>query len=617
MDTFPSLLLNLAKSDPRQVFVRSKKYGVWSVTTRGEALDRVAVLAQALERRNLKAGERFGVFGPNSDQMYLAYLAVQSLGAIPVPISHSAYGESLKEIIDGAGVTMVLALEQQHVDALLECGQQSVREIIYISDRGLANYNQPELVWLDTIVEGINPDRAKLEVWINQRDASDAAVLATNSGVVHAAQLIELSHSALINTARAIGERCKVKTSDELMAYLPLGFSSDFLFSYSLALVSGCRMNCPEGDDTILGNLQEIGPTILFGPAYVYKYIYSHAANRVESLTDFGARTYQWSMRRAMAVAEAWARGEKPSGFVLLLRYLALLITFRPYLNVYGLNRLRLALSGGTGMPAAVMKFYHAIGVDLRETYGMVESSGCLTIQGPKDWVDDCMGQPLDGVQLELRDGEVWFRGPGQLTGIYGDPETSAERTVDGWTRTYDVGMVDDEGRLHLRGRTQRMTQFDGADFSADYMESLLKSSKYIRQVAVFGQDREYPVAIIAVDGNITRTWADRNNLRYTGYAELSAHEEVKKMVCNQLQEINQSVAENPNVPARPVKRFALLNRAFMASQGEVTETRKVRWNTFAELHTGLLDALYSGATEYTYTDSSDGRSYTLQLGDV
>ncbi len=617
METFPSLLLNLAKSDPKRVFIRSKKFGVWGATTRGEALDSISIMAQALEGRGLKAGDRFGVFGPNSDQMYLGYLAAQSLGAIPVPISNSAYGESLREVIDGAGVTKVLAMEQQHVDALLECGQQSVQEIIYISARGLANYDQPELVWLDTAIEGISPDAAKLQGWINQRNPGDTAVIVMSSGTTAAAQMVELSHRAVISTAQAVASRCNVTSSDELMAYLPLGFSNDFLFSYSLALVTGCSMNCPEGDDTVLGNLQEIGPTILFGPAYVYKYIYAHAANRVESLADLSARTFRWALRSAMKVAETWARGDKPSLLAMLKRYLGLILIFRPYLNVYGLSRIRIALSGGTGVPAEVMKFYQAIGVDLRETYGLVEGSGCLTMQGPKDWVDDCMGQPLDGVQLELRDGEVWFRSPGQMKGVYNAPDATAEQTVDGWTRTYDAGVVDDVGRLHLRGRTQRMTQFDGTDFSADFMESLLKSSKYIRQAAVFGQNRDYPVAIIAIDGNIARTWADRNNLRYTGYSELSAHEEVQSMVRDQLQEINQRVADNPNLPASPVKRFALLNRAFMASQGEVTETRKVRWDVFAKRHTGLLEALYGGATEYNYTDPADGHSYTLQLGDV
>ncbi len=617
METFLSLLLDLAKSDPGRPFIRAKKQGVWHVTSRLQALERASTLAQALEKRGVNAGDRIGVFGPNSDQMYLAYLAVQSLGAIPVPISNNAYGESLRMVVDGTGMNRVLTMGQQHVDALLECGQQSVRETIYVSARGMDTYDQPDLAWADQVMEGISPDIGKLEEWANLRNPDETAVLCMSSGAADVPQMIELSHSALIKTAQAIASRGKVTAKDELMAYLPLGFSSDFLFSFSLALASGACMNCPESDDTVLGNIQEIGPTVLFGPSYVYKYIYAHAANRVESETDFGGRAFHWAMRKVMAVAESWAEKKRPSLWAMLLRFLALGTIFKPYLNVYGFTRLRLALSGGTPVPFAVMKFFHAIGVDLRETYGLAEGSCCLTIQGRRDWVHGAVGQSLDGVELDLRNNEIWFRGPGQMKGIYNDPETTAAQTVDGWTRTYDAGVLDDAGRLHLRGRTKRMGEVDGAVFSADYMEALLKSSEYIRQAAVFGHGREYPVAVIAVDGNITRTWADRNNLRYTGFADLSAHPEVKAMVRSSLQEINDTVQSNPGMAAAPVRRFALLNRSFMASEGEVTETRKVRWNEFAERHAGLLDALYGGATEYTYTDHADGRSYTLLLGDV
>ena len=621
MDTFPTLLLEQARKLPDAPAIRSKKLGVWQVTTWSEARDRVAVLAGGLQARGVGEGTKFGVFGPNSTDLYLTYLAVQSLGAVPVPIGTNTYGPSLRRLVDAAEVDMILASEQQHVDALLECGQERVREIIYIDPRGMAGYRQQGLVEFKDVLAGAAP--ADLEQLAARRGPDDTAAIVLTSGSTRWERPVELSHAGLIATAARVARRGGIAAGDELMAYLPLEVPSDLLFSFSLALVTGGRMNCPESDDTVLQNMQEIGPTVLYAPSYVYKYIFSNASNRIESATDLDAVIYKSALRSVMKVAAGWSAGHRSSLLDHLRFWFARATTFGPFCNVYGLSRLRLALSGGDALSPEVFRFFRAIGIDLREIYGLAEGSACVTMQAAEDWNSDSVGQPLDDIELRIENGEIWFRGPGRMKGFYGDPEATAESLQDGWVRTHDAGRLDDQGRLHVlgqvprRGRLRRDAEFIPNVFLPNVVESELRSSEHIKQAYVHGDGHEHLVALLTIDGDITRTWADRRNLRYTGYQDLSMHPSVQELVREQVQRVNEKLAQRPDFKNIGIRRFAVFHREFHASAGEVTTTRKLRTYAIQEKYQGLLEALYSDALEYTYTDPSDGQAYTQPLGNV
>ncbi len=618
MDMFLSLLLERAESRPDGVAIRNKQLGIWDVTTWAQLRDRTSMLAQGLSRRGIGKGAKLGVFGPNSTDMYLAYTAAHSLGASVVPIGTNTYGDGLRDLVHGADVEFVFAVEQQHIDALLECGQTCVREIIYINDRGMGTYEHQEMVRLETVLEGIEPSASYLEELQGQGSPDDIAAIMATSGTGGEAQLVELSQGALIATARSVVVRKNITPRDNLMAYLPLASVSDMLFAYAMTLASGCSVNCPESDDTVLENIQEIGPSILYGPSYVYKYIYTHAANRVESGTGMDTRLYNRALRAAMKAAQYRMDGKTVPPATWLRSKFALLTTFAPVRNVYGLSRVRLALCGGEAIPPNVFLFFRAIGIELRETYGLAEGCGCVTLQSDADWNSDSVGPPLDDTELRVDSGEIWFRGPGQMRGIYKNPEATAERIKDGWVRTYDTGEIDAEGRLHVHGQIARTGQLrDGSPFKPYRAELHLHSSEYIKQALVIGDGRDYPAAIITIDGTICRTWADRRNLRYTGYADLAVHPQLRELVRECLQNANAQLAQEAAESGFQLRRFAIMNREFMASAGEVTSTRKLRWTAIAERHQGLIEALYNGAMEYTYTDTADNRSYTLPMDDV
>lgn len=617
MTTFPSLLLKQAQRIPNEPAIRSKGYGIWRVTTWKEAEEKTARLAGALQHLGVSKGDRVGVFWPNSTEAYLAYLAAQSLGAIPVPIGSNTYGEELKDLLQSVEVSYALAEGQQQVDALLECGQTCVRQILYADNRGMGEYRQSGLHLLSKLLdEAASLDLATLADGIQEQDT---AMIVSSSGTHKTERAIELSHASLIRTAQSLAERGSIRDRDELMAYLPLSVVSDVLFSFALCLTSGCRLNCPESEDTVLQNMQEIGPTVLYAPSYVYKYIFANASNRIESATDFDAAVYKFSLRSVMKVARHRRDGASYNMVDRLRFWFARATTFGPFCNVYGLSKLRLAISGGEPIPPDVFQFFRAIGIDLRETYGLAEGCGCVTIQDREDYNSDSVGRPLGDTEIRIEEGEIWFRGPGCMTGVYGQPELSEEYLKDGWVRTHDIGHLDSEGRLHVEGQVSRQQALgDGTTSMPNLSESELCSSEHVKFAYVHGdEEHDHLVAVMAINGVITRTWADRRSLRYVGYSDLATHPEVRELMREQVVRANERLAGSPNFPAAGIRRFALMNREFMASAGEVTATRKLRSYVVRQKYQGLIDALFTHQTEYTLTDSVDGREYVVPLENV
>ena len=620
MDTFPSLLLEHARQHSKRPAMRHKRMGVWEVSTWESLCDRVATLAHGLQQRGVGPGTKFGVFGPNSTDLYAAYLAVQSLGGIPVPISSTLYGKSLSQLLESTDVDYVLAHEQQEVDALLECDQGKVREIIYINPRGMQNYSQSSLVSLKTVCneQATQAGAEFLESQIASRGSDDTAFIIMTSGSSRPERPVELTHSSLIHTARCVTTREKIGSQDELMAYLPISVGGDVLFSFGMTLVSGCSMNCPESDETALLDMQEIGPTVLYAPSYVYKFIVTDASNRIESAEALDNYLYKAALRAMDRVARHWAAGKTGSILDWLRFYFARATTFAPFCNVYGLSRLRLAMSGGDALSREVYWFFRTIGVDLRETYGLVEGSMCVTLSSHEDWNSDSAGVALDDTEIRIQDGEIWFRGPGEMKGYYNDPAATRECIVDGWMHTHDAGFLDEKGRLHVRGQLNRTgTLKNGTQMLPDVVENELRSNSYIKQAIVVGNDRDYLVAVLAIDGDITRTWADRRTLRYAGFADLSTHESVREMVREHVQQVNATLQSKEEFAGMEIRRFALLHREFSVAAGEVTISRKLRGHEVERIHQGLIDALYTDALEYTYTDPMDDQSYVLPLGNV
>jgi long-chain acyl-CoA synthetase len=297
-------------------------------------------------------------------------------------------------------------------------------------------------------------------------------------------------------------------------------------------------------------------------------------------------------------------------------------MVYGPLRDQLGLRRARLVYTGGAPLGPDIIRFFRAIGVNLKQVYGATELSGICSAQ-PEGEVDpDTVGRVFAGVEVRIdTSGEVLIRSEGVFRGYYKQPETTQEAiTEDGWFRTGDAGFLDRRGHLVIVDRAKDVGKLaDGTALAPQFLENKLKFSPYIGEAVVFGDARPFVAALIAIDAATVGNWAERRNLAYSSFQDLCARPEVVELVGEEIRKCNAALPE----PIR-LRRFLVLNKEFDADDDEITRTRKIRRRFVAEKYAAIVEAFYQDAADVEVTAEitfEDGRKIvmrsTLRIGDV
>ncbi|HMQ41973.1 MAG TPA: AMP-binding protein, partial [Paracoccus sp. (in: a-proteobacteria)] len=414
----------------------------------------------------------------------------------------------------------------------------------------------------------------------------------------------------------------------EVLAYLPMAWVGDFIFSMGQATWSGFTVNCPESAATMMTDLREIGPTYFFAPPRVFEGQLTNVMIRME---DAGP-VKRWLFRHYMAVANRVGPSlldGKPVGLGGRLSYaLGNLFIYGPLKNTLGYSRIRVGYTAGEAIGPEIFDFYRSLGINLKQLYGQTEASVFITQQPDGGVRSDTVGVPSPGVELKIAEsGEVFYRGPGTFVEYYKNPESTAStKDAEGWVATGDAGFFDEgTGQLRIIDRAKDVGKMaDGSMFAPKYVENKLKFYPNILEAVVLGNGRDYCTAMINIDLSAVGNWAERNNIAYASYQELAGHPQVYATIKSHVEEVNRSVAEDPMLSGCQIHRFLVLHKELDADDGELTRTRKVRRAVIAEKFADLVNALYDGSasvyteTEVTYEDGRKGAiKATLQIEDA
>jgi long-chain acyl-CoA synthetase len=620
-DTFPKLLLGHARERGEKVAFREKDYGIWQSWTWSDTARNVSTLAAGLAARGFRRGDKLAVVGDNRPRLYWILTAVQALGGVPVPLYQDAVAEEMAFTLTHAEVRFAVAEDQEQVDKLLQIRDRcpSLTEIFYDDPRGLSRYREEFLSPLDRLVEeGRAFQQAHpgfLEAEMETGAGSDLAIILYTSGTTGHPKGVMLTHDALITTARNGLRREGLGADEEVLAYLPMAWVGDNLFSYAQSLVAGFTVSCPESTDTVLLDLREIGPTYFFGPPRVYESLLTQITIRMEDASAIKRWLFAFFIEVARGAGTKILDHQRVAVHDRLLHALGRLLVYEPLKNVLGLSRVRLAYTAGEAVGPDLFSFYRSLGINIKQFYGMTEASVFICIQPEGGVKPDSSGTPLQDVEVKIAEnGEVLFKGPGTFQGYYKDPDaTAAARTPDGWVKTGDAGFFDEDGHLRIIDRAKDVGRLsDGSLFAPKYLENKLKFFPHIKEAVAFGHDRPFAAAFINIDMASVGNWAERRRLAYGGYLDLAAKDPVYDLVRECIEKVNRDLAQDVHLASSQIQRFLILPKELDADDGELTRTRKVRRGTIAERYAGLIEALYSDA-DSTSVDTQmrfeDGRT--------
>ena len=634
MVSLPALLRRNAANFGSSAAFREKEFGIWQTWSWSKALNEAESLALGLIELGIQPGDFVAILGRNRPDLYISMVAIQMAGATPVPQYQDSVAEEMEYVLAHCGAKFVVAGDQEQVDKVLEIQSNlpDFEQMIYLDGRGLRKYDHSKLHSFASVMENGKNSGQNSKSTLNDRENAltydSTCVMLYTSGTTGRPKGVVLSNANIIETAKTTCEFDDLKKTDEIVAYLPMAWIGDFIFSVGQAMWSGFCVNCPESADTLSTDLREIGPTYYFAPPRVFEMQLTDVMIRMEDSGRFKKWLFDYFMEHARHVGGNILDG-KSVGFGSRIKYfLGDLAVYGPLKNTLGLSKVRVGYTAGEAIGPEIFEFYRSLGINLKQLYGQTEASVYITQQPDGEVRGDTVGVPTPGVEVRIGDnGEVYYKSPGTFVEYYKNPESTAEtKDPEGWVATGDAGFFEeDTGHLRIIDRAKDVSKMsDGSMFAPKYVENKLKFYPNILESVVFGAGKDRCVAFINIDLSAVGNWAERNNIAYSSYQELAGHPKVLETIQSHVEEVNASVAKDKMLAGCQVHRFLVLHKELDADDGELTRTRKVRRKIIAEKFEDLINALYDDSssiyteTEVTYEDGRKGKiSATLQIKDA
>jgi len=617
--TFPRLLARNARQWGDRVALREKEFGIWQAFTWRQYHDRVRDFSLGLTALGVGRGDRVAIIGDNRPEWVWSELAAQGAGAASVGLYQDSNVTEVAFVIDHCDASVVVAEDQEQVDKILDMLDKlpQVRHVVYTDPRGLRTYDHPALLSFEAVEErgrALAAERPGL--WaehLAQGSVDDVAIISYTSGTTGHPKGAMLTFRNLLAMALALDQVDPKRIDDEFVSFLPLAWIGEQMMSLSTALAKGFTVNFPEEPETVTENIREVGPHVMFAPPRVWESLNSTVQVKIMDTTPFKRFMYGLLMPIGARVADLRFAKKPIPPLLRLLYWLAWVGLFRALKDRLGMTHLRSASTGGAALGPDVIRFFHAMGVPLKQIYGQTEIAGISCIHRDGDIAFHTVGQPIPGTEVRISEtGEILSRSPSVFVGYYKNEEATRTTVVDGWLHSGDAGYFSDDGHLVVIDRVKDVMQLaDGTRYSPQFIENRIKFSPYVKEAVVVGNDRPYLTAMLCIDMSVVGKWAEKNRLSYTTYTDLSAKREVYDLVQAEVDRVNETLPA-----AARVRKFVLLYKELDADDEELTRTRKVRRGFVEERYREVVAALYGEADEVkidTTIKFQDGKTAAIR----
>jgi long-chain acyl-CoA synthetase len=618
--TLPKLFLETCRKYwDRKAALREKEFGIWRPITWKDYYERVKHITLGLFSLGLERGDKVAMIGDNRPEGLMVEMAALCAGGIGVWLFQDSLIEEVAYIVDHSDAKFLMAEGQEEVDKALSIRDRclKLKRVIWDDPKGLRGYEEPLLVNLKEVeTQGRKLDEREpglFEGLIRMGKGSDIALLFYTSGTTALPKGALLTHYNLLTMGQNLMRVDPCFDTDDFVSFLPFAWIGEQMMSISCGLQAGFTINFPEEPETAQENIREVGPQVMFSPPRIYEQMVRSVQVKHLDSSRIKRSIFQWAMDIGTRTADLKFAKKRVPWWLRALESLAYAAVQKKVRDHLGLSRIRHTYTGGAAMGPDHFRFFHSIGVNLKQIYGQTEIAGISVLHRDGDIKFDTVGKPIPGTEIKVTpEGEIISRSSSVFQGYYKMPEETAKALRDGWLHSGDTGFIDNDGHLVVFDRTKDvMILPDNTKFSPQYLETRLKFSPFIRDGWVIGDRRPFVAAVICIDYNVTGKWAEDRNLPYTSYPELSQKPEVTDLVLKEIQKMNKGLP-----PAARVRRFVNLYKEFDADDDELTRTRKIR-RAFVEKRYGqIVEAIYDHQkmvrmdTTITY---EDGREVKIQ----
>lgn len=580
---------------PDAVAMRQKEFGIWNEITWSGLAEIMQAAAAGLLELGLEQGGHVGILSENRSEWVQAQFGINAAGGVVVGMYPTSPAAELDHLINASDTTVLFIEDQEQLDKIKDMEERvpHLKQLIVFDPKGTKGDDTLGLISFDQLLERGRKRLAELEDDLRARlsnvQPDDTAMMVFTSGSTGLPKAAEISYGN-IHAGAAIADQVfgDYPAGTDVLSYLPLCHIAEQAVTVINGLSRQFVMNFGESLRTITLDLREVAPQIFFGVPRIWEKMQAGVLVQAQTAGKFrGPMTLaalKGAQRRGAIRRDQWSFGDRVANAfwdALVYRHI------RSYL---GLGRVTFGISAAAPISADLLAFFRGIGVNIREAWGMSETSGVGTIQPTWGQSDGRIGYPVANVEAKLaEDGEVLFRGPTIFKGYYKNPKATAETIVDGWLHTGDVGAFKEDGSLSLVDRKKDiMINAAGKNLSPALIENVIKASPFIKEVIVIADKRPYVAALVQLDMDTVRLWAEGQGIAYTTFRSLAENARVQELIEKEVEKQNQNLAR-----VEQVKKVWLMRKELDHDDGEVTATMKVRRAKIYEIYAEQIEALY------------------------
>jgi len=621
LDTFPKILRHNAKNWPNETAMREKEFGIWNEFNWQDYNNRVKWLSLALMKLGVNPKEAIALLGDNRPEWVWGEVSAHAMGCYSIGIFQDSLHEEVVYLLNKSNATVVIAEDEEQCDKLLELGDEisDVKIIVYCDPRGMRKYDDKRLLSIEEIykqgqeIDKLSPDL--YDSYVDATDANETAIYCTTSGTTSKPKIAFLGGGNFVKHCSSYLRADPRQPGDNYVSVLPLPWIMEQVYAVGQALISRQIVNFVEGQETLMADLREIGPSFVLLAPRVWEGILADVKSRMMDSTPLKQKLFDF----AFALSEKAQLEGKRSWFADFLLMNALK-------DRLGFTYLKSAATGGAAMGPDTFRFFQTIGVPLRQLYGQTELCGAYTVHNEDDVDYDSVGVAFDTAQVKVINadkagvGEVIAKTVGMFTGYLDNQKAYDEDVIDGWMHTGDAGYFKPSGHLVIIDRIKDLAKTsNGVQYSPQYIENKLKFSSFIGEAVILGKDKPYLSAIICIRFSIVSKWAEQQGYGFTNYTSLSALPEVYQKLTEEVEKVNATLPD-----AQKINKFILLYKELDADDGELTRTRKVRRTVIADKYGDIIESIYDNKkmvdidTVITFQDGGSSRIQTqLQVATV
>ena len=595
-ETVPSVFRESVAKFGGQVALREKDLGIWREITWQEYGQYVKWAAMALVSLGFKNGNRISILSENNPQWFFCDLGCQSVGGTTIGIYTTNSPFEVKYILEHSESRFIFVKDEEQLDKVLEVWEElpGLQGVVVFDTEGLRDFEHDRVMSYERFIElgkqyaDKNPQ--EYDRLVDQVDPEAIAIFIYTSGTTGMPKAAMLSHHNIIWTAKCLNSLWDVDNRDDLLSFLPLAHIAERNTSFFGPIMSGAVVNFAENMETVPENIREVQPTIFFAVPRFWEKFYSGIFLQMKEAIWVARIMFNWGVKIGRQAAELHLEKKMAPLGLRLKKLLVGLLVFKNIRRSLGMDRARVLVSGGAPVSPEILKFFHSLGVELREVYGQTEDCGPTSIHQKGDIVIGTVGKPVPGVEVRIAaDGEILVKGPNVFQGYFKNPELTAETITDGWLHSGDVGEFDEQGNLKITDRKKDIIITSGGkNITPQHIENELKFSPYISDAVIIGDQRKYLTALIMLDEENVMKYAQDARVPFTTYKSLTQAKEIVTLIQGEVDEVNKKLAR-----VEQVKKFRLLDIKLTSEDGELTATMKLKRKYINDKYQDLIKSMY------------------------